>query len=666
MHGYEGSESAAPGRWRDEPFKRRRLLLVEDNPGDAELVRELMSATQEREREELVHVTTLEAARSALGRDAVDAVLLDLHLPDGEGVDCVRAIRKRARQTPIVVLTGRASDDGLSSIEAGAQDYLSKNGLESETLRRALRYAIARAAEQAARTETLHLQEQLAAIVEASSDAIVSTTPDGKVVSWNQGAERIFGFERAEALGKNLLEIMQPADGAAAAEYERLLRDPARAEGFGAAEALVRPRKDGTLVCLSAVSSVLRDAAGAVTGFSIIARDVTDQKLREDELMLTDRLVSLGTLAAGIAHEINNPLAAVLGNIQLTQEYLRSVSELATGDVLQGLDDARVGADRIRQIVDDLRLFSRADQDRRQVLDVHQVLDSVARMAWMHIRHRARLVKDYGTAPEVWANESRLSQVFLNLLVNAAQAIPEGDAARNEIRITTQATPDGGAAVHVKDTGTGMSADTQRRLFTPFFTTKPLGMGTGLGLAICKRIVSSLGGSIAVESELGRGTTISVVLPPLPEAAPERLRAPSRPVPRASRRARVLVVDDDEPASKLVQRVLGDQHEVIVHTRARIALDELARGERFDVILCDIMMPELSGMAFCRSLEGIDANQARRVVMITGGAATPETRQWLDGASYPRLEKPFDVDHLRAVVNELVESHAAGASVTAP
>jgi CheY-like chemotaxis protein/anti-sigma regulatory factor (Ser/Thr protein kinase) len=273
-------------------------------------------------------------------------------------------------------------------------------------------------------------------------------------------------------------------------------------------------------------------------------------------------------------------------------------------------------------------------------------------MAWNEIRHRAQLVKQFDAMPAVDGNESRLGQVFLNLVVNAAQAIPEGHADRHRITIVTRTDERGRAVIEVRDTGPGIPANVLDKLFTPFFTTKPAGVGTGLGLAICQRIVTGMSGEISVESTVGKGTVFRVVLPaaraePI-AAAPVRITQP------ATRRGRVLLVDDDEMIGSAIRRALSSEHEVTTVVKAQDALDRIGSGERYDVILCDLMMPLMTGMEFYQRLALELPDQADRVVFLTGGAFTATARTFLDEVPNIRLEKPFQVQNLRALVNDRV------------
>jgi signal transduction histidine kinase len=398
-----------------------------------------------------------------------------------------------------------------------------------------------------------------------------------------------------------------------------------------------------------------------------VERELRDAAVRAErtqmqrQLVLSDRMASLGLLAAGVAHEINNPLAVLMGHLELVQ---RAVSQTCASPhhdcaaplVEESVRAARDAAVRVRQIVADLRLFSRADEEHRGPVDIVQVLESAVRMANNEIRHRARLVSELRPVPAVIANQFRLGQVFVNLLVNAAQAIPEGRSDRNEIRLKTWAR-DGQVLIEVSDTGVGITPDLLPRVFEPFATTKRFEGGTGLGLSICHRIVAEHGGQITVESEPGHGTTFRVSLPAQAEAP-----APSPPAPpgspAGSRRGRILFIDDEPMLCELVTQVLKGRHDVAAVTSAREALTRVGRGDRFDVILCDLMMPVMTGMELYEELGRVAPELRERVVFLTGGAFTGAARSFLSRVTNPRLEKPFEVDDLLSLVATRLETAA--------
>jgi two-component system cell cycle sensor histidine kinase/response regulator CckA len=302
----------------------------------------------------------------------------------------------------------------------------------------------------------------------------------------------------------------------------------------------------------------------------------------------------------------------------------------------------------VRQIVRDLRTFSRADDDHDKSVDIWRVIEWSVNMTMNEIRHRARLVKDLGAVPGVRGTETRLGQVFINLLVNAAQAIAAGSKADNEIRISTSTDADGWAVVRVSDTGPGIPADVLARIFEPFFTTKPTGVGLGLGLFVCHNLITGLGGTLTAVSPPGGGATFTMRLPPAaaPAEVASTATAPHAPAPR---RARVLAVDDEPHVLRSIQRALA-AHEVVVADCGREALTRLADDTRFDVILCDLMMGDMTGMDLHRHLASLSTELAARVVFMTGGVFTDGAREFLAGVPNTCIEKPFDMAALRAMV----------------
>jgi two-component system cell cycle sensor histidine kinase/response regulator CckA len=393
-------------------------------------------------------------------------------------------------------------------------------------------------------------------------------------------------------------------------------------------------------------------------GTLLIARDITERKRAQMELVQSTRLASVGTLAAGVAHEINNPLTYVISNLDLVSEDLKRLRNVIPAgrlaDLVEMTNDARTGAESVRKIVRGLKMFSRADEERRVTLDVKAAIDVSVEMAHNEIRHRARLVKDYGPVPMVSADEGRLGQVFINLLVNAAQAIPEGNVDANEIRVSTRTSATGCAVIEVRDTGAGIPPEVLGRIFDPFFTTKPIGIGTGLGLSICHGLVRELGGELQVESKLHEGTVFRMTLPPATEYRPEVLEPTTIDAPAAAGRARVLIVDDDENVAEVVRRLLSREHDVTVVHDGRSGLDLVVAGESFDIILCDLMMPTMTGMTFHAELSVLAPALIERVVFISGGAFSPGAGAFLDAVPNRRLEKPFDHRALRVLVREFV------------
>ncbi len=524
-----------------------------------------------------------------------------------------------------------------------------------------------------ARADALRLgasEARFRALIEQLPDAL-AVSRDGQLVFANPALVTFLGRPEAGALlGRPLNGFVHPGD-------RGRLGGPHDAAGRASRCEVRFVAADGT----DRVGDVARlslDFDGRDAELAVV-RDVTEHKRLRAQLAQMDRLAAMGTLAAGVAHEINNPLTYVLANVEHATETLLALREarrdgpqvdlgLVPGagprpppdargldDALAVLRDAQEGSERIRQIVQDLKSFSRLEElsaEARGTADLRRVLEFSAKLVKVELRHRARLELDLAEVPPVQGDEGRLSQVFVNLLVNAGHAIRQGAAAENAITVRLFVEGER-VVVEVRDTGCGIPPQHLPRLFDPFFTTKPAGVGTGLGLPVSRDIVESLGGEIRVESEPGRGSCFTVALP---AAEPPRLSDPPLPQRSAGRRGRVLIVDDEPAVLQVASRALGASHEVVVADCASAALAQLGTGTAFDVILCDVTMPDLTGVEL---LERLSADQARRVVFISGGAWGERTGALLERLENPLLAKPFDVAQLRAVVGALVGDRAA-------
>jgi signal transduction histidine kinase/CheY-like chemotaxis protein len=419
--------------------------------------------------------------------------------------------------------------------------------------------------------------------------------------------------------------------------------------------------KNGRRLPIDDTATVIKDERGVVLGCVVVFRDITDRVKMEQRLALSERLAALGTMAAELAHEINNPLAYVSLNVSYALEALPTVGPEGApefrptrehvAELRKALQEASDGCASVRKIVQDMRRFARVEDGARTLVDLPDVLNAAARMTANAIRHHALLRFDYRTTPFVEADEGQLIQVFTNLLVNAYHAIGEGQSSEHEVRIVTFTDEGGRAVVEVHDTGCGIPRENLSGIFDRFFTTKEAGEGTGLGLSICHGIVSGLGGRITVDSEVGRGSIFRVVLPP----ASRRREEPDKPPADTSspQRGRVLVVDDEVAVGAALGRVLRKEHDVVVEVDAREALARLAKDD-FDVIFCDLMMPGMSGAQFYETLARAKPAAARRVVFMTGGAFTASSKSFLASVANVSIAKPFDVATLKAVIRDFL------------
>jgi PAS domain S-box-containing protein len=377
----------------------------------------------------------------------------------------------------------------------------------------------------------------------------------------------------------------------------------------------------------------------------VVIQDVTQQSLLQAKLRLAERLTSLGTMAAGVAHEINNPLAFVLANLNVVKSELALLPPTPGVDLVdlrEAVAEALEGAERVRQIVLSLKPFARVDEHQRGHCDVVRIVEASLNMARNELRHRARIVTELKPVAPVFANEARLGQVFLNLLVNAAHAMPDGRATENLVTVKTREEGQH-IVVAVSDTGSGIASDVLPRIFDPFFSTKQIGEGTGLGLFISQGIVKDAGGVISVTSTPGAGTTFEVRLP---MASGTYTGSSTTPLP-ARRRARVLLVDDEPAILRSLERLLGKAHDLTLAHSGREALALLGAGLTYDLVLCDLMMPEVSGIDVWEQL----SPERRQVfVFMTGGTFTERAERFLATANPPVLDKPFTATTLEGLL----------------
>ena len=512
------------------------------------------------------------------------------------------------------------------------------------------------AASRAERREANAQLELLATAVRSVREGVLlwEVHPDQvlRLVYANESFQEMVGWTSEELMGRSPRELR---GGELEPESRQRLDTALREGGFFRGE-MPLAHKAGTRVFSELQVSPVRDADGRLTHFVATHRDITAQKQLQAKLVGAERIAAVGTLAAGVGHEINNPLAYLMMNLEgAVQNLAREPVRLS--EARARLEEAREGAERIRVIVRDLKVFSRQEGEERAMLDVNAVVVPALRMAAHAVHPRARLVEEFGQPPRVMGSEARLGQVMLNLLVNALQAIPEGSPEHHEVRVRTGQDDSGRALVEVSDTGCGMSPTVLARIFDPFFTTKDCAEGTGLGLPICQQIVQAHGGELRVRSEEGRGSVFTVLLPAA-EAAPVVAPEPEEPEPEkpiaveTTPRRRILIIDDEARLGQSMRMLIEPAHDVFVTTRGAEALAWVGEGQRFDLVLCDLQMPGTTGMDVYSHLRAHAPEMAERLVFISGGAYTQATRDFVRSVRNRILEKPVRPDELLATIDE--------------
>jgi two-component system cell cycle sensor histidine kinase/response regulator CckA len=382
--------------------------------------------------------------------------------------------------------------------------------------------------------------------------------------------------------------------------------------------------------------------------------DMTAERDLQQRLLLAERMSAIGTLTASIIHEIKNPLTFVWNHLR----SLRDSSQHLSQGQAELIREAYEGAERIRTISNEIASLSHpASAGEVEIVNVKQALDSAIRLAQPEIQHRATVAREYEEGSlYVRGSRTRVGQVFVNLIVNAAQAIEPGDRERNTITIRVRRTERDHVCVEVQDTGPGIPPQLLRRIFDPFVTTKPAGRGTGLGLSICRRIVHSLEGTIELQSHPGQGTVARVVLPKANRAQrPLTVPPPSISAIRraAGGKLSVLVVDDEPVIARLIQKALVE-HDVTTASDGREAI-ALMGEHTYDVILCDLIMPEMTGMDVYRAALQRAKPLHHRIVFMTGGAFTQRARDFLESVPNLRIEKPFELAYLERTIYEAAD-----------
>jgi len=634
-----------------------QILVVED---ETVIARDLRATLVELGYTVPPPVPSGERALEAVASQRPDLVLMDIRIQgDLDGIDTAALIRDNAN-TPVVFLTAHADETTVARAKAsGAYGYIVKPYTDRD-LRSAIEVALQK---HEVEQRLVKRGRWFATTLASIGDAVVATSMEQKVTFMNAVAERVTGWKASSAIGRRFTDVLPLVDEKTGASMEAPL---ARALREGSSVDLQR----GIALSLpGGERRAIEDSAapifddGKMVGGVMVFRDVTERRQLEERLAQAERLASLGTLSAGMAHEINNPLTYVLANVSFASEVVEDVQKQlrALGGaetdaaaarlhvLVDALRDAREGSLRVQRIVHDLKRFGRLDVADVEPIDLRVVLESAVRMTEKVLRQHAGLSHDYQPTPVVDANEGQLIQVFVNLLMNAAQAQPEEHVEQNKIVVATYTDAAGRAVAEVRDSGPGIPEELQRRIFDPFFTTKPVGQGSGLGLSIAHSIVESLGGEITVASEERAGTVFRVALPAAKSSSSER---PPDGRPKPLRRGSILVIDDELALSRAISRVLQEDHDVFVETDPREAVRRLVAGEFFDVVLCDLMMPGMTGSDVIDAVRKERPDVARRFVFMTGGAFTPRSQEFLRSTTSPVLEKPITPGVLRRVIGE--------------
>ena len=647
------------------------ILLVDDQPAKLLSYETILSGLGEN----LIKVSSGSEALECLLKKEIALVLVDVCMPDLDGYELTTMIRSHPRfqKTAIILVSGVLTEDvdRLKGYVSGAVDYVSvpivpeilrakvsvfvdlfrKTGaLEqmNEELERRVEQRTAALADTAEKlAQAYEASHYLASIVESSHDAIIGQSLTGIIRTWNGGAERLYGYELAEILGRNVSQLTPPDCAREEAGILERVRKGERVEHFET----VRVRKDGSRVDVSLTISPIRNEAGELVGASQAARDITEQK-RSAELMLqTQKLESLGVLAGGVAHDFNNLLVGILGNSTLALDLLPGDSSardsleavIAAGESAAGLTRQMLAYSGRASFV-----LNNADLSHcvREAIPLAQAAVSRA------VEFRLELAHDL---PPIKADISQLQQIVMNLAINAAEAIPEGRRGKLEIvtrlqsvddeyirgsagTLTGNLSPGAYAVLEVRDNGSGMDEMTKARIFEPFFTTKFT--GRGLGLAAVLGIVKGHAGAIQIASTPGDGSVFRVLFPAVSGSADRRGQNRAAAF-AAVKRGTVLVIDDEAVVRKLAQQVLEHNgYRVLVAEDGQSGIELYGRNvNEVQCVVLDATMPAMSGEETLAALQSLRPDVP---VILSSGFSEKEIERRFQGMGAAAfMQKPY-------------------------
>jgi two-component system, cell cycle sensor histidine kinase and response regulator CckA len=629
-----------------------KLLHLEDNTRDAALVRDLLEA--EWPEVAITLVSTRQDFETALEADHA-AIISDYNLPGFSGRAALQLARQRRPEIPFIFLSGTIGEEAaVEMVRDGASDYVLKDRMQRLPL------AIQRAVRDAQhRQERRHAAERIceqAELLDKARDGIVVNDPAGVIIYWNEGAERIFGWSAKEMMGQSVRVLFGGSDVAFAVMEEHLAHSD-QWEGD-----LALAKKAGEPLLAEVRITVIRRVTGEMKSRLSIITDVTERKRLEDQFLRAQRMESLGMLAAGIAHDLNNALAPML----MVGEMLKArMSDAGDRQLLRIVEQsAERGAALVRQIVS----FAAGRNRETVLIQTKHLLNDVGQLIGETFPKSIQFIPEIPHG--LWTvrgDPTQLHQVLVNLCINARDAMPHGGVlrlrARNELISDARARelPGGSAGqflvIEVADSGTGIPPDVLARIWEPFFTTKAEGKGTGLGLSTVRGIAARHGGFVTVASEVGRGTTFRVYLPALAEHAGSASGVHSVHPFGPHGEGEAIFIVDDQPAIRDAVSALLTQNGYKPATMAD-ATEALAQyvgriGE-VALIITDFDMPRMDGVTFARALFSI--NPTIKVLVMSGGGSVGDIEQAAQAIGAAFIAKPFTPESLLSKVHQLLSA----------
>ncbi|MDB6167439.1 MAG: hypothetical protein JWM88_303 [Verrucomicrobia bacterium] len=633
-----------------------KILHLEDNPADAELVRHVLA--EEFPDCSITLVDSLKPFLAGLAAvPAPDLIISDFSLPTFGGLEALELVRSRAGGIPFIFLSGSIGEErAIAAVRAGAYDYVLKDNMARLAV--VIRRALDDFAQRRRRKENERRLVELGGIIERATEAIVVSDMAGNITLWNNGAARLYGVSAADALGRPSGEILLRNE----LEHARVAREATLETGEWKRELSITTR-DGRNIVIDFRMTLVRDDAGQPSARLSIATDITEKKQLEEQFLRAQRLESLGLLAAGIAHDLNNILAPVLMSATLLRHCAIASEDVHVLDILE--KSAGRGSALVRQILS----FAHGAGGGLRTTQVKHLLRDVIDV--IQASFLKSIVVDEDVPDRLWpiqANPTQIHQILINLAVNARDAmLPQGGTLRlrgeNLLLDQREAAAIEGARagaflmLEVGDTGTGMTPEVLARIWEPFFTTKSEGKGTGLGLSTVRGIAAAHGGFVTVESRVGHGTTFRVFLP-ADRLADDKGPAPAAPAPPGGHGELIMVVDDEADVRDVAAAILTQHgYRAITCSDGVAAIGLFAKhSAEIRVVISDIIMPHLDGAGLAHVLHR--SHPGLRILAMSG-LGTQGSQHDSNAEFAAVIQKPFTVEALLVTLHRILTSDCA-------
>lgn len=620
-----------------------KVLLVDDDEDDYILTRDWFSEMADT-RFELEWVNNYEQALEAIAKCQHDVYLFDYRLGSHNGLELLREALSYGCLAPIILLTGQGDHEvDIEAMKAGAADYLDKSLLGAPLLERSIRYAIERKqAEQ-------KIREQ-AALLDIATDAIIVLDLDYKIIFWNKGAERLYGWQVSEILGKKAQELLYKGKSIQLETALKIILDQGQWQGD-----LQQITKDGKHLIVESRWTLVHDETQQPKSILSVSTDITEKKQLEAQFLRAQRMESIGTLASGIAHDLNNVLTPILMTAQLLETQLHDDYSKRLLPIL--ITNARRGASLVKQVLS----FARGLEGKFTLIQIKHIVTEIKQILTETFPKSITITTDIPTnLGTLCGDATQLHQVLMNLCVNARDAMPQGGTLtisaktifidENYARLNLDAKVGSYIFLMVTDTGTGVSSEILDRIFEPFFTTKEIGKGTGLGLSTVIGIIKSHGGFVKVYSEVGVGTQFQIYFPAVD--IPETLPIVESSLPKGYGEL-ILVVDDEMAIREITKASLeAYNYQAITASNGIEAVAIYAEHhDRISVVLTDMMMPSMDGPTTIRTLQKI--NPDVKIIAVSGLASSDKMVQSAGTGVKTFLSKPYTTQELLESIEQV-------------